>query len=64
MTNKLLLTIPEAAHMLSIGRTKAYQMAALGQIPTVHIGRCVRVPLKSLVALVDELSTAEAGASR
>jgi excisionase family DNA binding protein len=51
--NKLLVTVDEAAKSLSIGRTKAYELVASGIIPTVRIGRCVRVPVSVLVGLVD-----------
>ncbi|MGI8825179.1 MAG: helix-turn-helix domain-containing protein [Chloroflexota bacterium] len=40
--DKLLLTIPEACHVLGIGRSHLY--ALLGkQLPVVRIGRSVRV---------------------
>ena len=34
--------------MLGIGRTKAYEMIAAGELPVVRIRRAVRVPRKSL----------------
>jgi excisionase family DNA binding protein len=41
---KLLLTIREAADVLSMGRTKLYeQLDKSGGIPVVRIGRSVRV---------------------
>lgn len=45
---KLLLKIEEAGQMLSVGRAKAYLMAASGEIPTVKMGRSIRVPLAKL----------------
>lgn len=52
-----LLTIPEAASVLSIGRSTLYELIADGRIGVVHIGRSARVPLSALVAFVGELSS-------
>ncbi|MHB8465605.1 MAG: helix-turn-helix domain-containing protein [Acidimicrobiales bacterium] len=51
----LLLTIVEAARMLSIGRSKAYELIAAGELEVVHIGRAARVPLTSLETFVRRL---------
>jgi excisionase family DNA binding protein len=60
MTEKLLLTIKEAAEALSISeRTVRYKIASGELAPAVHIGRSVRIPTASLHALVERL-TAEA----
>jgi excisionase family DNA binding protein len=48
----LLLTIVEAARVLSIGRTTMYQLVGSGEIEVVHIGRAVRVPVVALQAFV------------
>jgi excisionase family DNA binding protein len=48
----LLLTIVEAARVLSIGRTTMYELVAAGEIDVVHIGRAVRVPVAELDAFV------------
>lgn len=39
-----LLRITEVAKLLNVGRTTAYSMVTAGELPTVRIGRCVRVP--------------------
>lgn len=39
-----LLRAEDVARMLRIGRTKAYEMMAAGELPVVRLGRCVRVP--------------------
>lgn len=49
----LLLKIPEAAELLAIGRSTVYELIALGQLETVHIGRSVRVTVASIEAFVD-----------
>ncbi len=48
MSEPLLLRIPEAAKLLGVSRSKAYAMAAAGEIPTIHLGGAVRVPLEAL----------------
>lgn len=44
----VLLTIPEAAHKLRIGRTLTYELIAAGELEVVHIGRAARVPLDAV----------------
>ncbi len=55
--SKLLLRAEEVATKLSVGRATAYEMMAGGVLPTVRIGRSVRVPLRALEAWVEEHST-------
>ena len=43
-----LLRAEEVARSLRIGRTKAYEMMAAGELPVVRLGRCVRVPRRRL----------------
>jgi excisionase family DNA binding protein len=50
----LFVSVPEAGRMLRLGRAKAYQMAANGEMPgVVRIGRAVRVSLRKLRAWAD-----------
>ncbi len=46
------LTIPETAKILRIGRNSAYEAARRGQIPTVKIGKRLLVPRKALEHLL------------
>jgi excisionase family DNA binding protein len=48
----ILLTVPEAARRLSIGRTMTYELIAARELPAVHIGRAVRIPADALEAFV------------
>ena len=50
----LLLTMIEAARVLSIGRTTMYELVGAGAIDVVRIGRSVRVPVDALQAFVDQ----------
>ena len=50
----ILLRAEEVAILLGLGRTKVFEMLAAGELPTVRIGRCVRVPRTRLDAWVRE----------
>jgi excisionase family DNA binding protein len=50
-----MLTVREAATMLRIGRNLAYELVARGEIPSVRLGRLIRVPR---AALEERLGTA------
>jgi prophage regulatory protein len=45
---KILLKPNEAAQVLGIGRSLIYELIARREIPSVRLGRCLRVPTKSL----------------
>ncbi len=55
MTERLLLRPEEAAEVLGIGRSKLYVLLAAGEIESVHIGTCRRIPLEALHGYVDRL---------
>ncbi len=48
-------TVPEAAKILGIGRTAAYQAVKTGEIPAVRIGRRLLVPVMALERLLNAL---------
>lgn len=52
MLEPILLRPDDAREIVSIGRTKFYQLLSSGEIPSIHIGRSVRVPLDGLKAWV------------
>ena len=51
----LLVTPEEAARRLSVGRTTVYALMASGELLSVNIGRCRRVPVSSLSSFVNRL---------
>ena len=55
--DRLLLTVAEAAAMLGVGRTKAYELIAGGQLQVVHIGRAARVPVAAVHRYVEALTS-------
>jgi excisionase family DNA binding protein len=56
---KQVFTVSEAADVLGISRTLAYDLVAKGQLPAIRLGRRIVVPAQALGAL---LSAASSGA--
>ena len=54
---KLLLKPLEAAQILGIGRSLIYELIARNEIPSVRLGRCLRVPAESLQQWLKEQET-------
>jgi excisionase family DNA binding protein len=50
--DRLLLSTTEAAAVLGIGRSKVYELLQTGQLESVHIGTCRRVPAEALHSFV------------
>jgi len=49
----LLLTMVDAARVLSVGRTTMYELVGAGEIEVVHIGRSARVPVAAVEEFVE-----------
>lgn len=45
---KLLLKPMEVAEILRIGRSHVYELLATGELPSIRVGRCIRVSKRSL----------------
>lgn len=56
----LLMSIPDAAAMLSLGRTTIYALITSGELEAVSIGRARRVPLAAVLEFVEQRSVAAA----
>ena len=54
MTETLLLRPEDAARELGIGRSKTYELLRRGEIPSIRIGRSVRVPAEKLRQWINE----------
>jgi excisionase family DNA binding protein len=54
------ITVDQAAAVLGIGRSAAYQAANNGDLPVVKIGRRLIVPVGALRRLLGEMPDAEA----
>jgi prophage regulatory protein len=51
---KLLLRPEEVAQTLGIGRSRAYALLADGTLPSIRIGRSLRVPGTALKAWIEQ----------
>jgi excisionase family DNA binding protein len=58
--DKLLYSPREAASLLSISRTKIYELMAAGEIGSIQVGRSRRIPADALRAFVKALQGAMA----
>jgi len=52
-SQRLLLRIPEAVETLGIGRTNIYELIATGELPTIRVGRAVRISVSTLQKCVE-----------
>ena len=48
------LKVPEVAEVLRIARSRAYELVGSGEIPSVRIGRSVRVSRRELDRWLEE----------
>jgi hypothetical protein len=54
--NPKTVSVPEAGrHWLGIGRNASYEAARRGDIPTIRIGRLLRVPVVALERKLEEV---------
>jgi excisionase family DNA binding protein len=56
ITKPLTCSVPEAGRRLGVGRDSAYRAAACGEIPTIKIGKLLRVPIAALDRLLYQAS--------
>lgn len=54
MTEPKTVSVPEAGKWLGIGRNSSYEAARRGDIPTIRIGRLIRVPVAALARKLEE----------
>jgi excisionase family DNA binding protein len=52
LAGRLTISVPEAGRALNIGRDAAYAAAARGEIPTLRLGRTLRVSVPKLLQLL------------
>ena len=51
--NRLVLTVAEAAEVLGISRTHAYELGARKELPSLRLGRRIVVPRRGLERLLE-----------
>ncbi len=52
--DKLLLKPGEVIEILQIGRSRVYEMLACGELPSLRIGRSIRIPASALQKWVND----------
>jgi excisionase family DNA binding protein len=57
------ISVPDAARLLGISESAAYEAAARGDIPTLRIGRRVLVVRQALIAMLTAASVAPSQSS-
>ena len=57
---RLTITVPEAGELLGLSRNSAYAAAKAGQLPTIRIGKLLRVPLGALERMLDSANAKSA----
>jgi excisionase family DNA binding protein len=58
---KLLLRPTEAADLIGMGRAKTYALIREGALPSVRLGKSLRVPARALAEWVERLAAESAG---
>jgi len=61
MDQKILLNAGQVAEILGISRSKAYRMLRLSEIPTIKIGKNVRVSSEDLIEYIKNHKTFKGG---
>ncbi len=56
---RLLLKPTEVTELLGIGRSLVYELIAQGQIPSIRLGRCIRVRRDALQKWIEEQENQE-----
>lgn len=65
MEQQRLFSPAQAAAVLGIGRTKVYELIGRQELPVLHIGRSVRIPIEAIDAWIKrQLAEASGGGGR
>jgi len=54
--------ISEVAELIGVSKSKAYEMASRGELPTIRLGGSLRVNASALRALLEKLGAPASGA--
>lgn len=53
MDDREVLKVEEAAALMRVTKNTAYELIAKGEIPSVRLGRLIRVPRRPLLAMLE-----------
>ncbi len=51
---KMLLTPRDVAESLNLGRSRTYELIASGDLPSIRIGRSIRIPADALKQWIEK----------
>jgi len=54
MMEKMVLKPSEVSEVLGIGRTRAYELLSTGELPSIRIGKSIRIPVTALKQWMEE----------
>jgi excisionase family DNA binding protein len=57
---KLLYTVADIQEICSLGRTKVYELLRTHELPSIRVGRVLRIPAKSLEEWIEKQQKKEA----
>ncbi len=52
--DRLTLTVDEAADLLGISRSLAYELVRIGELPSLRLGRRILIPRRAIYELVED----------
>lgn len=53
-SERVVFTVPEVAKMLGISRNQGYELARIGRIPTIRLGKRLLVPKVAFERMMEE----------
>ena len=59
-SEKLTMTVEEAAALLGISRALGYELVSRGDIPCLRLGRRIVIPRRAIDRMIDETGPASA----
>ena len=59
--DKKLLTLPEIQTVLSLGRSKIYELIGAGELHPLRVGRAVRFTTQEIDSFIERLQSGQAG---
>lgn len=61
--DRVVFSVPEAGAMLGLSRNAAYEAAFRGEIPTIKIGKLIKVPKVAFDRMLEQAGTGAAAKS-
>jgi excisionase family DNA binding protein len=59
--DRLVYDVPEAGALLGLSRNASYEAAKRGQLPTIKVGKLLKVPKAALMKLLEQAEIAKGG---